>query len=157
MAHHLVDDDHWLSSGLSLGGKMMRVQVKNGQVRATPSFLGKIVANLHYGDQVTTLNSSGDWTEVSVGGVRGWMHKSALTTGNISLQAGGKDAPLAASNDELALAGKGFNEQVEASFKAKNPNLDYTSINRMEAVTTSAEERQRFLSEGGLTPKGSAR
>jgi hypothetical protein len=115
------------------------------------------VANLHYGDQVTTLNISGDWTEVSVGGLRGWMHTSALTTGNISLHSGGKDAPLAASNDELALAGKGFNEQVEASFKAKNPNLDYTSINRMEAVTISAEEMQRFLSEGGLTPQGGAR
>ena len=135
----------------------MRVQVKDGQVRATPSFLGKIVANLHYGDQVTTLNISGDWTEVSVGGVRGWMHKSALTTGNISLQSGGKGAPLAASNDELALAGKGFNEQVEASFKSRNPNMDYTWVNRMEAVVISPAEMQRFLSEGGLTPQGGGR
>lgn len=146
-----------LSAGASSGGNMMRVQVKDGQVRATPSFLGKVLANLHYGDQVTTSKSSGDWTEVSVGSVRGWMHSSALTSKNISLQSGGKDAPLAASGDELALAGKGFNEQVEASFKSKNPKLDYTWVNRMEAVNISPEEMQRFLSEGGLTPQGGNR
>jgi hypothetical protein len=144
-------------SGTSLAGKMMSVQVKDGQVRATPSFLARIVTNLHYGDQVATLNSSGDWTEISFGSVRGWMHNSALTTGKISLQSGGKDAQVAASNEELALAGKGFSEQVEAAFKAKNPNLDYTWVNRMEAVNVSSDEMQRFLSEGGLTPQGGAR
>lgn len=146
-----------LSSSAALAGNLMSVQVKDGQVRATPSFLAKIVANLHYGDQVTALNTSGDWTEVSFGSVHGWMHNSALTSSKISLQSGGKNAPLAASQDELALAGKGFNEQVEAAFKAKNPNLDYAWINKMEGVNVSSGEMQKFLSEGGLTPQGGAR
>jgi hypothetical protein len=146
-----------LFAGATLAGKILSVQVKDGQVRTTPSFLGKVVANLHYGDQVTALNTSGAWTEISLGSVHGWMHGSALTSDKISLQSGGKNAPLAASNDELALAGKGFNEQVEAAFKAKNPNLNYTVVNRMESVNVSADEMQRFLSEGGLTPQGGAR
>jgi hypothetical protein len=146
-----------LFTSAALAGKLMSVQVKDGQVRATPSFLARIVANLHYGDPVAVVNTSGDWTEISFGSVRGWMHNSALTSGKISLQSGDKNVPLAASKDELALAGKGFNEQVEAAFKAKNPKLDYTLINRMEAVHVSTDEMQRFLSEGGLTSQGGGR
>ena len=38
-------------------GKMMSVQVKKGDVRATPTFLGKIVTTLAYGDRVEVLES----------------------------------------------------------------------------------------------------
>ena len=36
--------------------KIMSIQVKNGDVRSSPSFLGKIVAQLKYGDQVVVQN-----------------------------------------------------------------------------------------------------
>jgi hypothetical protein len=39
----------------------------------------------------------------------GWLHQSALTKKTISMKAGGQDVATAASGDELALAGKGFN------------------------------------------------
>jgi hypothetical protein len=34
------------------GQKMMSIQVKKGEIRSTPSFLGNIVARLSYGDWV---------------------------------------------------------------------------------------------------------
>lgn len=146
-----------LFAGIALGVAEMSVQVRNGQVRATPSFLGKRVGTLHYGDQVAVLNKTGDWREVSAASVRGWMHQSALTKNAIAFQAGGQNAPLAASGDELALAGKGFNKQVENAYKAKNPKLDYAWVDRMETMTVSPEEMARFLKEGGLSPEGGAR
>jgi len=91
--------------------KMMSVQVRQGDVRATPYFLGKIVATLSYGDRVEVLGSKENWFRVSPRGkgVTGWMHASALSEKRIVLKAGGTDAKVAASSGELALAGKGFN------------------------------------------------
>lgn len=146
-----------LITGIALSSGMLSVQVRDGQVRATPSFLGQRVGTLHYGDQVAVLNKNGDWREVSAARVRGWMHQSALTKSVTAFQAGGQNAPLAASGDELALAGKGFNKQVENAYKAKNPTVDYAWVDRMETMTVSPEEMARFLKEGGLSPKGDDR
>jgi hypothetical protein len=143
-------------AGLALGGSILTVQVRDGHVRATPSFLGKIVGTLHYGDRVTTLSKNGDWQQVNTPRARGWMHSASLAKSNVSLQAGGRAAPLAASNDELALAGKGFNKQVESAFKARHPQMNYAWVDRMEAIKIPPEEMTQFLRQGGLTPEGGA-
>jgi len=134
--------------------KSLSVQVKEGQVRATPSFLGKMIARVAYGDRVDMLQDSGDWKKVSVPGVKiqGWMHTSALTTQRIVLKAGQANVQTGATREELALAGKGFNEQVEASFRKGNKNLDYSWINRMEAFRVPPEQMQKFLASGNLVP-----
>ena len=41
--------------------KMMSIQVKKGAVRSSPSYLGKIVTQLKYGDQVAVQNVKGSW------------------------------------------------------------------------------------------------
>lgn len=132
--------------------KMMSVQVKQGEVRATPYFLGKIVATLSYGDRVEVLGSKEGWFRVSPRGksVTGWMHASALSEKRIVLKAGGSDAQVAASSGELALAGKGFNADVEAEFKTRNRNIDFSLIDRMQAMKVPPERIAAFLQEGGL-------
>lgn len=134
--------------------KMMSVQVKRGEVRATPYFLGKIVATLSYGDRVEVLASNESWFRVSPQGkgVTGWMHASALSEKRIVLKAGGRDAQVAASSGELALAGKGFNADVEAEFKARNRKIDFSWIDRMQAMKVPPERIAAFLQEGGLVP-----
>ena len=134
--------------------KMMSVQVKQGEVRATPYFLGKIVATLSYGDRVEVLGSRESWFHVSFKGkgVTGWMHASALSEKRILLKAGGADAQVAASSGELALAGKGFNADVEAEFKARNRNIDFSWIDRMQAMKVPPERIAAFLQEAGLVP-----
>lgn len=135
-------------------GKLMSVQVKKGDVRATPYFLGKIVATLSYGDRVEVLGSKESWFRVSPRGksVTGWMHASALSGKRIVLKAGGQDAQAAASGGELALAGKGFNADVEAEFKARNRNIDFSPIDRMQEMKVPPERVAAFLQEGGLVP-----
>jgi hypothetical protein len=88
--------------------------------------------------------------------IKGWMHASALTEKKIVLKPGAEDVQQAASSDELTLAGKGFNEQVEKSFKTKNPNVDFSGVDRMEKVVISQKEIQQFLQTGKLVPKGGA-
>jgi uncharacterized protein YgiM (DUF1202 family) len=141
------------AAALAAGPVTMSVQVKNAQIRATPSFLGKLVAPLNYGDRLQVLEKQGDWSKVTAaGGQTGWVHSSALTKKRIEMQAGNANARTAASDDELALAGKGFNSTVEADFKAKNRNIDFTWVDKMEKFKVPPESMQRFLKEGGIQP-----
>ncbi len=130
----------------------MSVQVREGKLRATASFLGSVVAPVAYGDRVTVMEKKGDWFRVTApDGAVGWMHTGALTKSKIRLSAGEADAQTGASSDELALAGKGFNADVEAQFKQQNQKIDFTWVDRMEKIKVSAKESQDFLKAGGLT------
>ena len=150
---------HWLSLGLIAitaailadGPVAMSVQVKSGQLRATPSFLGSLVAPLNYGDRLQVLEQQGEWSKATTpGGQTGWVHRSALTKKKIVMKAGDQDAQTAASGDELALAGKGFNSDVEADFKAKNQQIDFTWVDKMEKIKVTPESMQQFLKAGGI-------
>jgi SH3-like domain-containing protein len=133
--------------------KMMSVQVRNGQVRATPSFLGQVVSPVAYGDQVEIVQQQGVWMQVKTSdGKSGWIHQSALSKKKIVMAAGDEDVKTGASGEELALAGKGFNSDVEASFKAQNKNIDFTWVDKMEKIKISAAEQREFLKEGDVKP-----
>jgi uncharacterized protein YgiM (DUF1202 family) len=134
----------------------MSVQVKQSQIRTAPSFLARIVATVNYGDRVVVVSRQGTWTQVFVAaaGLKGWVHSSALTKKKIVLQAGAVDANKTATSDELALAGKGFNKQVEGEYRSQNQNLNYPRIDRMEQVTVSQSDIRKFLEEGAVSPQG---
>jgi len=141
-----------VSSVLTASAGTMSVQVKDVPVRATPSFVGKVTGTLAYGDQVEVQQTQGAWSKVVGAGASGWMHTSALSAKKIVLAAGQEHAKVAASGDELALAGKGFNSDVEAQFKAGHKDIDFTWINRMEKIKIPSAEMQGFLKNGGVTP-----
>jgi len=135
----------------------MRVQVQTGQVRSAPSFLGQVVATVPYGQAVQTLEAQGAWQQVrTAGGSVGWMHSSALTTKRIAAQTAGTTASAGATGDELALAGKGFSADVEASFKNAHAEIDFTWVNRMAAQNASPAQIQAFVRTGGLKQNGGA-
>lgn len=137
----------------------LSVQVKEGQLRATPSYLAKPVATVQYGDQVEEMEARGDWKKVAASnGAAGWIHESALTKKRIVLHSGDTEAQQAASSDELALAGRGFNADVEADFKAQRDPATYKRIDQLEKVVVSESEKQAFLKAGGVAPaQGGAR
>jgi uncharacterized protein YgiM (DUF1202 family) len=138
----------WASAA---SAESMSIQVQTGQLRATPSFLGKVVAAVQYADVVDVVAKQGVWTQVrSVRGQTGWIHESALTRQRIALKAGAQDVSRTASGEELALAGKGFNSQVEAQFREKNQQIDFTWIDRMESFSVDENEIRQFLKEGGV-------
>lgn len=132
----------------------MSVQIRVAQLRAEPSFLGKPVGQVDYGAQVTVNRSQGDWRNVTTAaGAVGWVHQSALTPKKLVMKAGQQNVQTGASGEELALAGKGFNSDVEADFKKKNGNIDFTWIDRMEKIRVSSSEMTAFLEEGQVRPR----
>lgn len=142
------------SAALSAGPKMLSIQVRKGQLRAEPSFLSKVIATLSYGDRIELYEEKEAWKKVGMQGkpVSGWIHASAVTTKRIMLNPGKKDIEAAASSDELALAGKGFNADVESEFKAKHRDIDYAWVDHMEKIKISTAEMQAFLKEGKVSP-----
>ena len=128
----------------------MSVQVRHAKVRATPSQLGRVVATVEYGAVVQTGALQRGWYPVTLAdGKTGWLHESALSKKPIKMQAGTSDAETGVSSDEVALAGKGFNEQVEAKLKADG-KLDYTWVDRMAAFEVSEEQIKEFRAAGHL-------
>lgn len=142
-----------MASAIMAAAATMSVQVKDAPVRATPSFVGKVVGALAYGDQVEIQQTQGAWSKVTGAGASGWMHTSALSSKKIVLAAGQEQAKVAASGDELALAGKGFNSDVEAQFKSTHKDIDFTWINRMEKIKIPSSEMQGFLKDGNVMPR----
>jgi SH3-like domain-containing protein len=146
----------WGGGSLAQGAPAptLSVQVRSSPVRDTPSFMGQVLATAVYGDAVERLQTKGAWIQVRASGKEGWMHQSALTSKRIVMEAGAKDATVTASSKELALAGKGFNKQVEADFKEKNKDIDFTWVNRMEEFKVSDTEARDFLKAGRVVPEG---
>lgn len=136
---------------------LMSVQVKKADLRGTPSFLGSITSSLQYGDKVTVEQQNGAWYKVSKTdtGASGWLHTSALTKKTIVMKAGDTaQTQTGASSGEMALAGKGFNADVEQQFKAGHQNIDFSPVDRMVTYKASSGEIQSFIRDGGLKPQG---
>jgi SH3-like domain-containing protein len=138
-----------VSAGAALAAPMS-VQVRSGKVRATPSQLGTVVASVDYGAVVQAEPLQKGWYPVTMpDGTKGWLHESALSKKPIAMRAGASDAATGASSDEVALAGKGFNEQVEAKLR-KEGTLDYTWVDRMSAFESDPEGIRKFRAQGNL-------
>ncbi|MCX5875041.1 MAG: SH3 domain-containing protein [Deltaproteobacteria bacterium] len=134
----------------------LSVAVRNGALRQQPMPFGKVVASLGYGERVDVLEEQGLWLKVRDQGQgrEGWMHRASLIAKAIVLKPGER-VRAGASEDELALGGKGFNAQVEAEYKAHQKNLNYASVDWMERIQVSPEAMREFLAKGGLqNPEG---
>jgi uncharacterized protein YraI len=138
-------------AGFADAQKTLSVQVHEGQMRSTPSFLGTIVARLPYGERVVLIDDQGAWKKVSSKGVQGWMDASALTTKSIVLKAGA-NVQTSATGSEISLAGKGFSEEVEKQYKSQNKNIDFAWVDRMQRFKITPEEMQAFLKQGQVVP-----
>ncbi|MFP4430470.1 MAG: hypothetical protein ACLFPV_04415, partial [Spirochaetaceae bacterium] len=81
---------------------------------------------------------------------------SALTTKRIVLESGTTEGSTGASGTEVALAGRGFNQEVENRYKDEQ-GLDFTYVDAMEGYEYPPEVLLAFLQEGGLEiPEGGA-
>lgn len=140
-----------LGAGITCAGaeKLMSVSVRETPLRQSPTFLGKMVMMLNYTDRVEVLEEKAGWARVVLSGREGWVHLSALSSKNIVLTAGDQNVEQSASSSEVALAGKGFNAQVEAEY-SQDKGLDYTLVDQMEQVTVTAEDIAAFVQEGAL-------
>lgn len=143
-----------LAAAEAVAGATLFIGVKTGQLRATPTPFGKILATPGYGEKVEKLAVDGAWLRVLYGKSEGWIHNSMVSAKVAGLSAGQGNVASGASSEELTLAGKGFNAQVEAEYRQKNSTLDFATIDRMEKLVVSQDQMSRFLADGGVMPEG---
>jgi uncharacterized protein YgiM (DUF1202 family) len=133
---------------MSRGGTVY-VNVKSLQLKTgTGFFAGKSGSPLVYGDQVAVVQVNGKWAEVRYSGrttFTGWTNSSNLTTKRV-VASGGTGG---ASAREVAMAGKGFNEEVENAYKS-NGSLNYAGVDTVEALSVPENELYSFITEGHL-------
>jgi hypothetical protein len=128
------------------------VITKQNAVRQSCRFFAPVKASVSYNDLLDIVSTEGDWFKVRYRGVEGCIHKSAIqkktasfTGAPVSGRSGGS-----VSQGETAMAGKGFNPQVEASYKGKHPEMRYDLVDKIEGYPVPDKELVRFITIGGL-------
>ncbi len=132
---------------------------KKTSIRADKQFFAPAVATAKYMDKLKVIEEKGGWYKVSFAGKTGWVHGSAVAGGKktgagkkkkgLSLF-GKKEDPKKVSQDDVALAGKGFNEQVEKDYKKKNPKLAFKAVDEMEKINVEDKKLAGFIKAGNL-------
>ena len=140
------------ASALTLwAASMMTVQVSSAQLRDSPGYKGKLTAEVRYGEKVEVVEKGKGWIRVRTSsGAAGWLQESALTEKNIVLTSG-KTVKSGTSSREVALAGKGFSEDVEREYRSDaDLEQQFRWVDRMEGFARPDMELQAFLSDGDL-------
>jgi len=134
-----------LFAQISKGGTAW-VAVKSAPVKSSTWFFASTRGTLDIGAQVTVLQVSGSWAEIrsdSNSSLSGWTSVNNLSSKRIVSSGTG------ASASEVALAGKGFNQEVENSYKTEG-NLNYADVDKTEAITVSQDDLYKFVVDGHL-------
>jgi uncharacterized protein YgiM (DUF1202 family) len=139
----------FLSLALMLMAKAWLVKVVKTNVLSQPDFLSDKLSILKKGDRVTVMEEKGDWCLVqSTSGVKGYVHQSALIESKSSLT-GIIPGQKGVSDDEVALAAKGFNEENEKKIKG-NREFNFADLEWVMSRTFSPADLKKFVHEGKL-------
>jgi hypothetical protein len=134
---------------LTAAAETLQVTTRENAVRGECRFFAPVKLKVSLGDQLTVKGRKGDWYLVSARGVNGCIHKSAVESRSFA-SSGRKAAAGGASADEVSLAGKGFNPQVEAGYRKSNKNLNYAAVDEISRIQVSENTLESFVLQGGL-------
>ncbi len=131
-------------------GSQATVKVRSQHMFPRPVFYAEPIVELSFGEVLSLGEESGDWFMATrSGGTSGWVHTTALT-GAVVGEGGIGSGSGEVSSDEVMLAGRGFNSQVEDAYSSDHPELDFTKVDAMERLEVAPAELEAFLAEGGL-------
>ena len=136
---------------LSAAAETVKVTTRENAVRGDCRFFAPVKLKVVLGDSLTVKGRKGDWYLVSAKGVNGCIHKSAVEARSFASSGRGA-ATGGASADEVSLAGKGFNPQVEAGYRKSGKNLNYAAVDEIARISVSEKSLETFVQQGGLTP-----
>ena len=134
-----------LFAQISRGGTAW-ISSRTADLKSSSGVFASSRGSLEMGAQVTVLKVSGNWAEVrsaANSSLSGWTAVSNLSARRIVASGTG------ASASEIALAGKGFNREVEDMYKTQG-NLNYADVDRTEAITVSQDVLFKFVTDGRL-------
>ena len=126
------------------------VQVRTAKLRSSAAPYASSVATLSYGDEVKKISGDDSWWNVRAkGGVTGFISAASVTDRKVILSSTGKVSGVGVDTADVVMAGKGFNKQIEESY-ARNGNLNYKAVNKLEAIRIGESDQLRFSQEGQL-------
>lgn len=136
-------------AALLLAGKALVVQVLRSNLMAKPDFLSSSLAPLQKGARLELVATEGSWYQVrNAGGVKGYIHQSAVTESRVTL---GSIAPgpKGASQDELALAAKGFDEANEKKLR-NSRGYNFSDLGWVMEQDVAVPALAQFIRDGRL-------
>ena len=139
-------------SGSAVLAATVTVLVQETAVRKRPQFFAPSAATAKLGQTFEASGPSEGWYKTD----SGYIHQSAVTAKKVRIAAGGSVGGTATA-EEVTLAGKGFNAQVEKSYGAKNAAANFSAVDSMERRTVSESALLDFLRAGGLLPEGGSK
>lgn len=132
-------------------GDQVAIAVQNQCIYPMPAFYASPTQPVNYGTLAVIDEVQGEWYRVTTAlNSSGWIHSTAVT-GAIQTSSGGASASGEVTSDEIMLAGRGFSKDIEETYAGNNPELDFSTVDRMETSwNVSAEELYQFLLDGNL-------
>ena len=134
----------------------VKVITQEAMIRTDKRFFSPALVRAPFGAALQELGREGDWFRVNYQGKEGWIHKSAVQEQKFQLSSLAGGQAEEASRDEVALAGKGFNPEVEKAFRDKNPKMRYDLVNQVQAYRVEEQKLQAFIRTGNLREPGGA-
>ncbi|MBZ0268027.1 hypothetical protein K8I85_07720 [bacterium] len=132
-----------------LAAEPLTVQVRETKLRMEPKFWARAIETLHAGDAVSEVSRQDAWVLAGApSGKRGWLHESAVTHSDVKLSGGSRTASGGASADEVALAGKGFTEEVEQAYRGSHAD-GFAALDALPPAVDDAR-LESFLKQGKL-------
>jgi len=136
-------------AGLLLAGKVLVVNVMRSQIMAKPDFLSSSLATIQKGARLELIEIRGSWYLVkNASGAKGYVHQSAVASGKAGLS-GAVPYKKGASDDELALAAKGFNEGNEKKLRGSR-GYDFAAVDWVLGQEAANAAVAEFVREGKL-------
>ena len=120
------------------------VSVQTEEIKENATAFSRTLGSLAMGDRVNMTSDDGRWAQISTGTISGWVRSSSLTSRRV-LPAGASAATAA----EIALAGKGFTQELENEYKRSG--LDFSMVDYMETIVITAQELFVFIRDGRLS------
>jgi hypothetical protein len=136
-------------SSMTAAAETLKVTTRDNAVRSECRFFAPVKLKVVLGDKLTVTGRKGDWYLVSAKGVNGCIHKSAVEARSFASSGRGA-ATGGTSADEVSLAGKGFNPQVEAGYRKNNKNLNYAAVDEIARLSVGEKALESFVLQGGL-------
>jgi hypothetical protein len=131
-------------------GAEVAVKVMRQYLYPTPAFYAQPLLELALGQVLTVVEVGTAWYRVSTASDQtGWVHSTALAAASSGSGTVGSGSG-AATQDEVTLAGRGFNSEIEAQYRSDNPSLDFAKVDAMEDLEVASEALTAFLSAGGI-------
>lgn len=137
------------AAALLPAGKGLVVQVLRSNLQAKPDFLSASLLPVQKGAQLELLETQGSWYLVrSASGLKGYIHQTAVAESKVTL---GSMVPgkKGASEDELALAAKGFNEGNEKKLRG-GKGYNFSDLEWIMGLDVANPALAQFIREGRL-------